>query len=351
MIRKNKDYFIKENQKISECLKLLNKNYYKCLFVLGKNKKIKGSVTDGDLRRGLLNGFNLDDFIKNIYKKNFIYYEEKKIDLRKVRQIFKNDETHIDLIPILNKEKKFIRFLTKHEKNNKKRKLHNLTVCIMAGGLGTRLKPYSLIIPKPLFPIKGQTLIELIIDGFLEYGLKSMNISIGYKKDLVKAYLSQFKKYKINYLEENKSLGTAGPLYKLKSQSKKNIIVTNCDNPAKINYDSFYDFHINQKNDLTIATVSKDYQIPYGVCEIDKNTGKLKKLNEKPKYFMHINTGIYIINRKCLALIKKEKKMNMDSLINALSNNNYKIGTYPLDDDWYDAGTYENFKELEDKIN
>lgn len=351
MIKNSKNYFIGENKKISECIKLLNKNFYKCLFVLDKNRKVVGSITDGDLRRGLLKGFNLDDFIKNIYRKNFINYENKNIDVKKVKQIFNNDETNIDLIPILSKQKKFIRFLTKHGKNNKKNFLKDLAVCIMAGGLGTRLKPYSLVIPKPLFPIKGQTLIEMIMDSFLEYGLKNINISIGYKKDLIKAYLSKLKKYKINYLEENSSLGTAGPLYKLKRQVKKNIIVTNCDNPAKINYYSFYDYHLNEKNDLTIATISKDYQIPYGVCEIDKNTGLLIRLSEKPKYFMHINTGIYIINAKCLKLLKKEKKMDMDSLINMLSSKGYKIGTYPLDNDWYDAGTYQNFKELENKFN
>ena len=179
----------------------------------------------------------------------------------------------------------------------------------MAGGKGSRLKPLTNILPKPLIPIKDRPIIELIMEKFQSHGINNFNITTNYKAGIIKSYFSNLKKkYNINFHNENKPLGTAGSLKLTKTKSKKPIFVTNCDIIINSDYNLIMNYHIENKNDFTIIAATKKYTIPYGTCEIGKD-GIFKKILEKPSLDYLINTGFYITNPSNIELILVIKNM------------------------------------------
>lgn len=216
----------------------------------------------------------------------------------------------------------------------------------MAGGKGTRLEPFTHILPKPLIPIKKKTVIEHIIKNYENYGIRKFWISINYKSEIIKAYFKELKKkFKIKYITENKPLGTIGSLSKINTKFAKNFFITNCDTISNVNLYLMHQFHIKNNYDLTIFASSKTHQIPYGVCH-SKINGELVKIQEKPKYNFLVNVGIYLAKNTILDYIPKNKKFHFTDLVKELKKNNKKIGLY-LDkkNNWLDVGQWDEFKK------
>ena len=210
----------------------------------------------------------------------------------------------------------------------------------MAGGKGSRLKPFTNILPKPLLPINNKPIIEHIIDKFLMYGVKNFFISINVKNFIIKAFFKERKfKEKISFLEEKKSLGTCGSLGLLKSSSiKDNFIIINCDCILDIDYKKLLMHHNHNSAMLTIVAAKKNHTISYGSIETD-NKGFLNKINEKPTFNLLVNVGMYVMNRECLKLIAKNKPLDMNILINQLKIKKYPIAVFEIIDElWFDTG-------------
>ena len=276
---------INEDAKIFQSLVKLNDVSVKCLIVLGANKKVKGTLTDGDIRRAFLKNKNHNFTIKEVYNKNFRFFYETKYNLKKIESILKNKKNHIDVIPILNKNKTLNRLFTLENFINKseifKKEIKDTKVIIMAGGLGTRLLPLSKNIPKPLIKFKEKTFLEIILENFFIQGFKSFGITLFHKKKMILAYLKKIDKYKVEPLSENRPLGTAGGLVKFKKIKKKYIIVTNCDNFYKINYLDLLKYHKKYKYDFTIVASKRTLKLPYGICKMINE--KFIGLVEKPE--------------------------------------------------------------------
>ena len=219
----------------------------------------------------------------------------------------------------------------------------------MAGGKGTRLQPSTYILPKPLIPINGKAIIEHIIYEFKNYGIQDYYVSINYKSIMVKAFFSELNlDCKIKYLIEKKPLGTAGSLKLIEKSKNLFFIVINCDTIIKTDFNEFIKFHKKNKNDITIIGSINKLEIPYGVCEIGKDQ-KLKKIYEKPKIDFLANTGCYLINRKVLKLIPKNKYFDFTDLITQAIKKEYKVGIYPIDrNQWIDAGSLDHIKRMND---
>jgi len=170
----------------------------------------------------------------------------------------------------------------------------------MAGGEGTRLYPFTKILPKPLVPIGDKPILEIIINRFYEYGCTNFNLSVNYKSNIIKAYFSDFKhNYKINYIHEKKPLGTAGSLHILQNRIRKTFFVSNCDILIDADYADILKFHKQSKNKITLVTSMKHFTIPYGICEIGDG-GALKNINEKPEQDLLVNTGLYVLEPEVL---------------------------------------------------
>lgn len=344
-LAKYKKNICNSNIKIRKALLLLNIIQIKCLIVLDKNKRLVGTLTDGDIRRSLVNGAKFNEGIINYINKKPTSIHKK--DYLKNKNL-KNFEIpkDISLIPLIDKKKKLIGILKNYMFEQQKKFFSNLNVnvVIMAGGLGTRLRPFSSIIPKPLIPLDGKPIIEHIMDRFAKNKFKKFVISINNNQKIIKAFFNSNKKnYKINFINEKKALGTAGSLSLIKKITK-DFFVINCDNVIDCNYQSILEYHQQNKNDLTVVVAKKKIEIPYGVFEFDKN--KKIQIVEKPTNEILINTGMYVFSKKIIRHLKKNIKVNMDEFIKILINKRCKIDLFPVENtEWHDFGQLSTFFE------
>ena len=345
MMYKNKNYsldfkktFIQLDQTIKDALKNLNISGSKLCIVVDKKYLFKGVLNDGDIRRALLKGKTLYTKIKYIYNKNpFVLKENfnKKIALKKLKL------KTIDQAPIINKKKVLGVF------NIDKSIFQNLDVpvVIMSGGYGLRLKPFTLKVPKALINIKKVPMLSIVIDNIKKFGFKNFILTTFYKSKKIKDFYKNGKNLgvNINYIKENKPLGTAGSLSLLKNKIKqKNFLLTNCDVLSEINYRSLLDFHIKNKADLTIAV--KRYVSKNNYGEISIKGIRVKSIVEKPKNDIIINSGIYVLKNKCLKFLKYNQHKDMNELITLLIKNKKKVIAFPFYDDWFDLGTKDQLR-------
>jgi len=205
----------------------------------------------------------------------------------------------------------------------------------MAGGKGTRLDPFTKVLPKPLIPIGERTIIDIIMDKFYQNGIKEFYISINHKSRMIKSYFEEANtKFIIHYLEENQPLGTAGSLKLLEGKIEGSLLVSNCDIIIDTDYSEIIEFHEKKKYDMTIVGSFRHYVIPYGVCEIS-NGGSLKEIREKPEYDFLVNTGMYVLEPDVLVPIPVNKFYHITDLINEYLKRQEKVGVYPISEKWY----------------
>tara|TARA_B100000674_G_scaffold469094_1_gene455584 strand:+ start:148 stop:1215 length:1068 start_codon:yes stop_codon:yes gene_type:complete len=351
--KKFNSYIINENSNIQNALNKLNKNQDKCLIVVDLKSKLLGTLTDGDIRRSLINGIDFSQSIKKIYYKR-PFYIKKKIGENIIKNIPKNIFKNYKVIPIVNKNKQlteiFSSNLIQSKKNFKSRSKifgKDIPVVIMAGGEGKRLLPHTAVIPKPLIPYNGKSMIEHIIERFKDYFFNSFIISLNYKSKLMEAYFSNEKlKTNIKFIHEKKPLGTAGALKKLNKKKVKNFFVINCDSLIRCDYISLLTYHLENKYDMTIVVTKKTETFNYGSCSVNKR-GNLLKIYEKPQTTFLANTGFYVLNSKVLGLIKKNENIDMNELIERLIKRKFKIGVFPIhESEWQDLGTWLKFRDI-----
>ena len=342
-----KNFIITENISIKKAMEKLSKEGGRCLAVVDDNNKFVGTLTDGDIRKALLSGFKISNSIHKVFNRKSTYLVSNKFDDELVRKLF--IKHNFDLIPVVDDKHKlediiFINSIIEKSTLMHKNKGMNVDVVVMAGGKGTRLKPFTNILPKPLIPIDDKPVIEHIIERFTSIGCKSFYFTINYKAKIIKAYFEELNpKFKTKFVIEKDFLGTAGSLSFLEGEFQKPFFVTNCDIIINANYRDIYSYHIENNYDVTIVASAKEYIIPYGSCEIEKN-GDLKKINEKPKYDFLINTGLYVLNPSILGQIPKSKFFHITHLIEKVKANNGKIGVYPIgDQDWVDIGQWSDY--------
>ncbi len=352
-MRNLKKYIIYKEKKIKDALKLIDKNGEKTCLVVDQNKKLFGSLTDGDIRRKVLRkGKSINEKINKFCNRKTIFIEEGKVNKKRIKQIFLNKK--IEILPLINKNRKITKIILKSDiferskgKKYNKSSLSKIKVVVMAGGKGQRLDPITRIFPKPLVPIKDKTALENIIDSFSKFGVKKFFFVVNHKADLIKAYFKNKNLLgkRIQYLNETKPLGTAGGLEKLRGKVKGNFVVTNCDVIFDFNFNKLIKTHVKNKNDLTLVTSNQISILPYGVCKINSQN-ELINIQEKPKYKHLITTGLYILNSSVLNLIPKNKFLDMNQLIEISKNNKKKIGIFKISQkSWQDIGQLHEYKK------
>ena len=352
MIKQFANILIDKSASVKDAMKQLDKNAEKILFLVEGNNRLIGSLTDGDIRRWILKDGSLTAKTNDVCYKG-TYYVNAGYDIEKVKQeIFKRK---INYVPVVNENKEIIEFLIWNNlfegKSIRKAKQElDASIVIMAGGKGTRLDPFTRILPKPLIPIGDKSILEIIIEKFTEYGNKLFYLSVNHKAKIIKSYLEEIEpNYKINYIYEDKPLGTIGALHNLAGKITNNIIVTNCDIIIECDYSDLLKFHKDEENDITIVASLKHYNIPYGICEIE-NGGKLVDIKEKPEYDFLVNTGMYVLNPKILEYIPKNEFFHVTHLIDKIKST-HKIGIYPISENsWIDTGEWVEYKKAVEKL-
>jgi dTDP-glucose pyrophosphorylase/predicted transcriptional regulator len=332
---------------ILDALKQMDKHGIKLLFAFNA-EKFYGLLSIGDIQRALIKKISLETPIKQILRSNITYMKESD-SFDEIKKIMFQKRT--ECMPIIDKKGDLIKvyfwdevFSTEQEINDK---LLDLPVIIMAGGKGERLKPLTNIIPKPLIPIGEKTIIETIMDKFIKVGCKSFFLSVNYKSDFIKQYFDLLdNKYSIQYFEETKPLGTIGSVYLMKNKINKTFFVSNCDIIIDQDLCDVYDYHVNNKNDLTIVAALKHYKIPYGVIETEED-GIMTKLSEKPEITYMINTGVYLLEPHLINYIPENNFFHITQLIEKIKEKNYRIGVFPVTEtSWIDIGEWKEYLSI-----
>ena len=321
------------------------------IFIVDDSHSLIGCITDGDIRRWILKGGGLSDTAEAVMFKNPVSLLVREKAMAKSVMT----EKSITAVPILDDNKKIIDIVLLKDISSitpKAKQLRDVSVVIMAGGKGTRLYPYTKILPKPLIPIGDTPIVERIIDCYVDYGIEEFYMTVNYKKGMLKSYFNDLKAtYKVNFVEENKPLGTGGSIKLIEKQFDKPLFVTNCDALIRADYADIYNHHIKCGNDITMVSALKNITVPYGVVNSGEN-GELLSMEEKPTLSYFINTGMYVINPATIALIPDDTMFHMTHLVEKVMKSGGKVGTYPISEDSFlDMGEFEEMKRMEQKLN
>ena len=337
---------VRNSSSIRDSLRQMDKGGIGFCVTVDDEDTVTGILTDGDFRRAILNGVSLSKEVNSIENKDFLSVS-KEYTKEQVENIFNNSVAQ--QIPII-ENGKFIGVITEEffynsHKPIKKKQLNN-SVVIMAGGKGTRLDPFTRILPKPLIPIGDKPIIKVIMDNFNEYGMKNFYISVNDKSRMIKSYFHDHDlDYSIDFIEENKPLGTAGSLKNINGKLSEPFFVSNCDIIINCDLEEVLNFHNDRGYDLTLIGSMQHYTIPYGVCEID-NGGDLVNIQEKPEFDYLTNTGVYIVQPEVLDLIPNDTYFDMVTLIEKLQKNKFKVGVFPISSEsWSDAGQWLEYEK------
>jgi dTDP-glucose pyrophosphorylase len=349
---KLKSLLIAPDMTIKQAMKLLNDSGGKILFVVDKDEKLIGTVTDGDIRRGIIKGYGFSDRIKGLMKGEFFFVSSNvsnKEEYAKRVMI----ENKIEQIPILDNNGRILDVILwtdilAGKKQLGYQKFMSNQVVIMAGGKGTRLDPFTKIFPKPLIPIGNKPVIEIIMERFFQYGFHKFIYTLNYKKEYLKLFLKENNfSYSIDWVEEEDYLGTAGSLSLLKGKITETFFVANCDSILDVNFQEILDWHREHEAAITIIGCHNEVKIPFGVLNI--SNGRLEKILEKPVHDVVINTGVYIIEPHVISYISEGSQIDMNKLIDIVAKKE-KISVFPIYGGWFDIGQWDEYKKSVGKL-
>lgn len=328
-------------------LQLMNKTQHKLLIVL-KEGRYRGLISVGDVQRSIIKGLDLTTPVEDVIREKLTVASthDNKDDVKNLMR-----EKKIEFMPVVDDEGNiadviFWEQLFEENLEAEREKL-DLPVVIMAGGKGTRLKPITNVIPKPLVPVGDKTILEVIMDQFEGIGCHKFYMSVNYKVEMMKFYLSQLEHhYDIEFFQEDKPLGTIGSVSLLKGKIKTPFFVSNCDSINDQDYRDVYDYHINNHNDMTIVTMVKSFKIPYGVIETGED-GLMAKLQEKPELNYQVNTGVYILNPECIDEIPEGEFFHITHLMEKIKARGGRVGCFPVSDSsWHDMGEWPEYLKM-----
>ncbi len=314
------------------------------LLILQSKGKFDGLISIGDIQRAIINNIDLNLTARSIVRES-IYYASPKEDIKeiKARMLRGRDEC----MPIVDSEGNIVDAIFWDDifENDVKRNESTIDVpiVIMAGGLGTRMKPLTNVIPKPLIPIGEHTVSEEIIANFTKYGAKNFYMSVNYKADIISHYFSTIKskEYSLKFFKEDKPLGTAGSLHLLKGKLTSTFFVTNCDVMIDQDMRDVLTFHRDNHNDLTMVCSLKSVYIPYGTVTTGEN-GKLIDMEEKPEIRFMINTGVYLLEPSLLEEIPNDRVFHVTELIQRVNERTGKVAVFPISEKQYhDIGEWD----------
>lgn len=340
------DYIVTEDATIIETMGQLDKNASGNIF-LCRDGILVAAVTDGDVRRSIINDVKVDVAIREIANYNPFFLNIK--DKCQAEQLMIREA--ITALPLVDDNHRIItiKFLRKDSLCNKNQ--IDVPIVIMAGGKGSRLRPYTDILPKPLIPIGNKTITEHIMEQFEQYGCSQYYMIVNYKKKFIISYFTDSEtKKNINFIEEQDYLGTGGGLALLQDKIEETFFLTNCDVLVEVEYDKLLKKHRDKQNIITIVCAKKKITVPYGTLEID-TSGNVIKFQEKPSFEFNTNTGLYVIEPKFLHRIPKDTQIPITDIIQQCMDEGERVGTYLIEEaDWMDMGQLEELEKMKVKM-
>ncbi len=328
-------YVVSPEISVREAIQAIEANGKKAVFVLDDDSILLGLFSDGDMRKYILKGGDLSAPVKNAMNQHPIVYRDRDIMLQEMKY-----ERRV-VFPLVDEQNHLVDavFWNDFEKKTVSRSLSEIPLVIMAGGKGTRLKPYTNILPKALVPIGDVTITERIINQFLNYGCKNVSIILNHKKNMIKAYFNEVEKvYDMHYVEEEEPLGTGGGIGLLRDSMEGSFFVSNCDILVDTDYGYLYNYHKEKGNKITVVCAMKNVIMPYGIMVLDENEC-IKDIAEKPTQSFLTNTGFYLLEPDVFSYIEENEKIDITGVILRMSRAGEKVGVYPVSEKcWMDMG-------------
>lgn len=324
---------------VRDTIRTIDEGAIQIAFVVAGDQRLLGTVTDGDIRRAILRGVSLDGEARLVMNPHPIT-APSDMSRQAILEIMRHKLIH--QIPILDRAGRIVdvelldNLLQREEPQN--------WVVLMAGGLGTRLRPLTDELPKPMLKIANKPLLEIILENFIEQGFRKFYFSVNYKADMVQSHFADGSHWdaEIRYLRETERMGTAGPLSLLPERLTHPLIVMNADLLTKLNFRQLLDFHREHRVPATMCVREYDFQVPYGVVRID-NT-RITAIDEKPVQRFFVNAGIYVLGPEALGLIPKQTYFDMPDLFNSMIGRNMDTAVFPIREYWLDIGRMEDFQ-------
>lgn len=347
LYKKIENRIIRYSSTVLDALKLMGSEKTKILFVFEDNN-FKGLLTIGNIQRAIIKSNTLSAPISQILEKVKIYAKPSD-DVESIKSTMY--KVSMECMPVVDEFGELVEvYLWKDlfgDQEMPEREKINLPVVIMAGGKGTRLKPITNVIPKPLVPVGDKTILEVIMDQFEGIGCKKFYMSVNYKADMMEYYLSQLDhKYDIEFFMEDKPLGTIGSVSLLKGKITTPFFVSNCDSINEQDYRDVYSYHVKNKNDMTIVTLVKSFKIPYGVIETGED-GLMETLREKPELNYQVNSGVYILNPELIDEIPEGEFFHITHLMEKVKARGGRVGCFPVSEDaWHDMGEWPEYLKM-----
>ncbi|MFJ8102433.1 nucleotidyltransferase family protein [Lysinibacillus sp. NPDC096212] len=332
---------VTQNQTLLDTMKIIDDSSLQIAVVVDREQHLLGTVTDGDIRRGILRGEGLDVPITSIMNPNPISAKAGQKHYR-YKQLMKSKM--LKQMPIVDETNKIVDILFS---DNLELTLNKNTVILMLGGLGTRLRPLTNDTPKSMLNIGNKPILETIIEGFKQYGYTHFVFSVNYKKEVIQDYFQNGEAFDvtIEYVEESKRMGTAGALSLLENRPTKPFFVMNGDLLTQVNFDQLMQFHIEHQSMATMCVREYEYQIPYGVIETAGTD--LVTIKEKPIHRSFVNAGIYVLNPEVFECIPQDEFYDMPTLFEQLIEKDKKTSAFPIREYWLDIGQKDEYERAD----
>lgn len=340
---------IDAKQSIIQTMKLMDEKLTKSLLVFS-GEKFLGIITNGDLQRAIIANFSFDTPVKDIIDNKSKKYALVEDDRDSIKEWMR--QKRAEFMPVLDESGNLLDVIFWDEvlndvSNEDNRPKIDIPVVIMAGGKGTRLKPITNVLPKPLVPIGDKTILEVIMDQFEGIGCQKFYMSVNYKADMIKYYLGQLSHhYDVDFFQEEKPMGTIGSVSLLKGKISTPFFVSNCDSINEQDYRDVWDYHLSNNNDMTMVTMVKSFRIPYGVIETGAN-GLMVALKEKPEQTYQVNTGVYILNPDLIDEIPERAFFHITQLMEKVQSRGGRVGCFPVSEQsWKDMGEWPEYLRM-----
>jgi dTDP-glucose pyrophosphorylase len=342
------DLLVKVNQTIDDAIKVLDKYGFGICLIIDKNNKLVGTITDGDIRRSLLKGHDMNSPVSICMGLNPVFAYSSVTDKDLLLLMSSKD---VIQIPIVNKSQQVVSLKTLRQITNEIKSGKDNPVVLMAGGFGKRLQQLTKNTPKPLLDVGGAPILETILKQFIKAGFSNFFITVHYKANDIKEFFGSGEKWdvKIQYIYENEPLGTAGSLGLLpKNLDNLPIIVMNGDVLSAIPLEKLLDFHDEQNNQATVCVREYDFQVPFGVVSIEGS--QIKQIQEKPVHSFFVSAGIYVIDPLIIKNIKPDISIDMPNFLSDLINSGAQLSAFPIHEYWMDIGREEDFYQAQSDI-
>jgi dTDP-glucose pyrophosphorylase len=332
------------HQTIRDAMEIIGKGSLGVAIVSNANDELLGVITDGDIRRGLLRSYGLNDTVDKVMNSNPVYCFESDSTKKKIAILNKLKIVHL---PVLNSSKKIVGIEVIKSVLNKN--IEN-SAFIIAGGLGTRLRPLTEKVPKPLLNLGGKPILQIILESLIDAGISKFYFSVNYMGNMIVDYFGNGEKWgvEIKYISEEQPLGTAGSLSLLQDKIEHPLLVMNADLLTKIDVVELLNFHTKQNAKATMCVREYDFQVPYGVVQTDEHS--LIDITEKPVHKFFVNAGIYVLDPQVISIIPKAQYYTMPELLKKVNEDNTSVKVFPIHEYWLDIGQLEDFKKAQFEV-